>query len=81
MAERIVLPKEPFKTKEEAEEAFNAYQAQRRKKYVYGQVRRKAIRRAASALRRKYSSEYQTYLNRFTNELIQQWNNKEKERR
>lgn len=71
-------PKEPFRTKEEFTEAFNRYQGSIQRRIFYDKVRRKAIRRTLSFLRKKYSSEYEAYLNRSTEELTKQERNKEK---
>lgn len=70
-----------LKTQEEFEEAFNKYQAQRMRAVAYSAIRRKAIRRTLSFLRRKYQSEYEAYLNRFTDELTKEWENRNKERK
>ena len=63
-------------TPEQRKNAWNNYQAQRDKQKLYNAIRRKAIRRAYALLRKKHSSEYQAFLNRETEELLQQYKRK-----
>lgn len=68
--------------KDKAEKALERYQLLREKRLLYNAVRRKATRRAYSLLRKYHSSEYQAFLNRETNELMEQYKrNQEKKRK